>query len=93
MDLEIRPIEPSDKAGLAAAVEHSSDEAIRRRFLGPHGQLTPAEIAVAVLESWQGRGVGKALVRSLADLGVVRVLSREAGAAELAVDLRPRVAD
>jgi hypothetical protein len=49
MDLEIRPIEPSDKAGLAAAVEHS--------------------------------------------LGVVRVLSREAGAVELAVDLSPRVAD
>jgi acetyltransferase len=78
------------------------------------------EIAVAVLESWQGRGVGMALVRSLADhaleqgvvlftalmladnqpmrhlladLGVVRVLSREAEAVELAVDLRPRVAD
>jgi GNAT superfamily N-acetyltransferase len=134
----------------------------RRRFLGPHGQLTQAElayltevdhqdhealiavnpasgegvgvarcvrdrerrdsaeIAVAVLESWQGRGVGMALVRSLADhaleqgvvlftalmladnqpmrhlladLGVVRVLSREAEAVELAVDLRPRVAD
>ena len=29
----------------------------------------------------------------LAYLGVVRVLSREAGAVELAVDLRPRVAD
>jgi hypothetical protein len=42
-DVEIRPIEPSDKAGLAAAVEHSGDEAIR--FLGPHGQLTPAELA------------------------------------------------
>jgi GNAT superfamily N-acetyltransferase len=156
MQLEIRPIEPGDKAALAAAVAHSSSEAIRRRFLGPHGPLSPAElryltevdhrdhealvavdpadgesvgvaryvrdrdrresaeIAVAVLESWQGRGVGKALVRRLAerartqgivqftalmqadnqpmrhllaDLGAVRVLGREAGAVELAVDL------
>ena len=156
MDLEIRPIEPDDKAGLAAALEQSSDDAIRRRFLGPHGPLTSAElryltevdhddhealiavdpatghgigvaryvrdrdrrdsaeIAFAVLEVWQGRGVGKALMRQLAerarrrgitqftalmladnqpmrhllaDLGAVRVLSREAGAVELAVDL------
>src|SRR3954453_21623113 len=97
--VEIRPIEPGDKAGLASAVEQSSDEAIYRRFLNPHGRLTAAElryltevdhrdheallavdpdsgksvgvaryvrdrerpdtaeIAVAVLESWQGRGV------------------------------------
>jgi RimJ/RimL family protein N-acetyltransferase len=109
MRLEIRPIEPSDKPALAAAVERSSDEAIRRRFLGSHGPLRPAElryltevdhsdheallaidrasgdsvgvaryvrdrdrrdsaeIAVAVLESWQGRGVGKTLLRRLAD--------------------------
>jgi acetyltransferase len=108
MGLEIRPIEPGDKAGLAAAVELSSGEAIRRRFLGPHGPLSPAElryltevdhedhealvavdpasgqsvgvaryvrdreqrdsaeIAVAVLETWQGQGLGKALMRRLA---------------------------
>jgi GNAT superfamily N-acetyltransferase len=152
----IRPIEPGDKAGLAAAVEVSSDDAIRRRFLGPHGPLSPAElryltevdhedhealiavdpasgtgvgvaryvrdrerrdsaeVAFAVLEAWQGRGVGKALMLDLAeharahgiarftalmladnqpmrhllaDLGEVRVLSHEAGAVELAVDL------
>jgi RimJ/RimL family protein N-acetyltransferase len=107
--LEIRPIEPRDKAGLAAALEQSSGEAIRRRFLGSHGPLSPAElryltevdhedhealvavdpasgqsvgvaryvrdrerrdsaeIAVAVLETWQGHGVGKDLMRSLAD--------------------------
>jgi len=106
--LEIRPIEPGDKAALTAAVDQSSDEAIYRRFLNPHGRLTAdelryltevdhrdheallavdpgggkslgvgryvrdrergdsAEIAVAVLESWQGRGVGKALLHKLA---------------------------
>ena len=108
-ELEIRPIEPGDKAALAAAVDQSSDEAVYRRFLNPHGRLTAselryltevdhrdheallavdpgssntvgvaryvrdrerrdsAEIAVAVLEAWQGRGVGKALLHRLAD--------------------------
>jgi GNAT superfamily N-acetyltransferase len=107
--LEIRPIEPGDKAALAAAVDQSSDAAVYRRFLNPHGRLTAgelryltevdhrdheallaidpgtgksvgvaryvrdrerrssAEIAVAVLERWQGRGVGKALLQRLAD--------------------------
>jgi len=107
--LEIRPIEPGDKPGLAAALDQSSDEAVYRRFLNPHGRLTAtelrhltevdhhdheallaidphsgrsvgvaryvrdhergasAEIAVAVLERWQGRGVGKALLHRLAD--------------------------
>jgi GNAT superfamily N-acetyltransferase len=157
-ELEIRPIEPGDKAALAAAVDQSSDEAVYRRFLNPHGRLTAselryltevdhrdheallavdpgssksvgvaryvrdrerrdsAEIAVAVLETWQGRGVGKALLhrladrardegitqftalmlsdnrpmrRLLADLGKTRLLSSEAGAVELAVDLFP----
>lgn len=100
-ELEIRPIEPGDKAALASAVEQSSDEAVYRRFLNSHGRLTAAElrylteidhhnhealvavdprssqsvgvaryvrdqevphraeIAVAVLEPWHGRGVGK----------------------------------
>ncbi|HZW42191.1 MAG TPA: hypothetical protein VFE99_07795 [Agromyces sp.] len=56
MDLEIRPIEPSDKAGLAAAVEHSSDEAIRRRFLGPQGQPTPADSCAASRITRASRG-------------------------------------
>jgi GNAT superfamily N-acetyltransferase len=108
-ELVIRPIEPGDKAALVAAVDQSSDDAVYRRFLNPHGRLTAAElryltevdhrdhealvavdpgsdesvgvaryvrdrerrdsaeIAVAVLESWQGRGVGKALLHRLAD--------------------------
>jgi RimJ/RimL family protein N-acetyltransferase len=107
--LEIRPIEPGDKAALAAAVDQSSDEAVFRRFLGPHPRLSAAElsyltevdhsdheallaidpgtgnsvgvaryvrdherrdsaeIAVAIREAWQGRGVGKALLHALAD--------------------------
>ena len=158
MPLEIRPIEPGDKADLASALEQSSGEAIYRRFLGPHGPLSAAElryltevdhhdheailaidpesgrsvgvaryvrdpkrrdsaeVAFAVLESWQGRGVGKTLMRGLADrarvegisrftalmlahnspmrhllaeLGPIRVLSRDAGAVELAVELDP----
>jgi GNAT superfamily N-acetyltransferase len=158
LPIEIRPIEPGDKADLASALQESSSEAIYRRFLGPHGPLSAAElryltevdhhdheavvaidpltgrgvgvaryvrdskrrdsaeVAFAVLESWQGRGVGKALMRGLADrarvegvsrftalmlarnspmrqqlaeLGPTHVLSREAGAVELAVDLPP----
>ena len=156
--LEIRPIEPEDKAALAAAVDQSSSEAVFRRFLNLHGRLTAAElryltevdhrdheallavdpgtsnsvgvaryvrdherrdsaeIAVAVLEAWQGRGVGKALLHRLADrardegiaqftaimlsenramrqlfatLGTPRLLSFEAGAVELVVELQP----
>jgi protein lysine acetyltransferase len=156
--VEIRPIEARDKADLAFAVQESSSDAIYRRFLGPHGPLSAAElrylsevdhhdhealvaidpesgrgvgvaryvrdverrdsaeVAFAVLETWQGRGVGKALMRGLADrareegvtrftalmlahnspmrhlladLGPTRVLSRDAGAVELAVDLVP----
>jgi GNAT superfamily N-acetyltransferase len=108
-NLEIRPITPDDKGELEAAIEQSSDEAIYRRFLNPHGRLTAselryftevdhhdheallaidpatghsvgvaryvrdkqqpdsAEIAMAVLEAWQGRGVGKFLIRHLAE--------------------------
>jgi GNAT superfamily N-acetyltransferase len=108
-ELEIRPIEPGDKPELVAAVEESSDLAVYRRFLNPHGRLTAAElyyltevdhrdheallaidpdsgrsvgvaryirdheqpasaeVAVAVLERWHGRGVGKALLQRLAE--------------------------
>ena len=86
------------------------------RYVRDPTRRDSAEIAFAVLEPWQGRGVGKALMRRLADrareegisrftalmlahnspmrrllaeLGPTRVLSREAGAVELAVDLPP----
>lgn len=137
--LEIRPIEPGDKAALAAAVDQSSDEAVYRRFLNAHGRLTAAElryltevdhhdhealmaiepgsgasvgvtryvrdperrdsseIAVAVLESWQGRGVGKALLHQLADQarneGITRftalMLSNNQAMRRLLADLGP----
>ena len=116
--IEIRPIESHDKGGLAAALEQSSGEAIYRRFLGPHGPLSAAElryltevdhhdhealvaidpesghsvgvaryirdrerrdsaeIAVSVLETWQGRGVGKALLHRLADRAREEGISR-----------------
>ena len=114
----VRPIEPGDKASLEAAIEHSSAEAIYRRFLNPHGRLTAAElryftevdhhnhealvavdavsgegigvaryvreseqedaaeVAFAVLESWQGRGVGKTLLRHLAERARSEGISR-----------------
>src|SRR3954452_17028333 len=43
-ELEIRPIEPRDKPSLAAAVDESSDDAVYRRFLNPHGRLTASEL-------------------------------------------------
>ena len=116
--LEIRPIEPSDKPALVAAVEQSSDDAIYRRFLNPHGRLTAAElryftevdhrdhealmavdpasgigvgvaryvrdrerrdsaeIALSVLETWQGRGVGKALLHRLSERARAQGIAR-----------------
>jgi RimJ/RimL family protein N-acetyltransferase len=37
------------------------------RYIRDRERRDSAEIAVSVLESWQGRGVGKALMRGLAD--------------------------
>jgi protein lysine acetyltransferase len=97
------------------AVDPESGRSIAvARYIRDRERRESAEIAVSVLESWQGRGVGKALMRGLADrareegitrftalmlahnrpmrqlladLGPTRVLSTEAGAVELAVDL------
>jgi RimJ/RimL family protein N-acetyltransferase len=108
--VRIRPIEPGDKAKLAAGLRQLSDESIRKRFLAAKPRFTSAELRyltevdgfnhialVAVLESdpdqlvavarcvrlpdrpdtaemaivvgdpWQGRGLGRALARELAD--------------------------
>ena len=84
------------------------------RYVRDATRRDSAEVAFAVLETWQGRGVGKALMRGLADrareegvrrftalmlahnspmrhllaeLGPIRLLSRDGGSVELAVDL------
>jgi hypothetical protein len=44
VSVAVRPIEPGDKAGLAAAFERLSDESRYRRFLSPHGRLSQAEL-------------------------------------------------
>jgi protein lysine acetyltransferase len=44
MQFQIRPIKPSDKAGLRAAGDQASSESIYRRFLGPHPRLSAAEL-------------------------------------------------
>jgi putative redox protein len=107
--LVIRPIEPGDKQAMIEGFENLSDESRYRRFLSPHGGLSPAELryftevdhhdhealvaldprtghgiavaryirstddptvaelAVAVIDDWQARGVGSRLVAELAD--------------------------
>ena len=58
-ELVIRPIEPGDKAALASAIEQSSDEAVYRRFLNPHGRLTAAELRyLAENRPPRSRGLG-----------------------------------
>jgi protein lysine acetyltransferase len=84
------------------------------RYVRDRERRDSAEVAFAVLETWQGRGVGKALMHGLAararqegisrftalmlahntamrhllaELGPARVLSREGGTVELAVEL------
>jgi GNAT superfamily N-acetyltransferase len=103
----IRPIEPGDKAAIAAAFEQLSTESRYRRFFSPLERLSDrdlayltevdhhdhealiahsepgeplgvaryvrvddrrkAEVAVAVVDGWQGRGVATALLDRLSD--------------------------
>ena len=101
---------------MLAVVPGTSNSVGVARYVRDHERRDSAEIAVAVLEAWQGRGVGKALLHRLADrardegiaqftaimlsenrsmrqlfttLGTPRLLSLEAGAVELVVELHP----
>lgn len=40
----LRPIAPEDKARLTAAMDHVSDESLRRRFLAPKPRLTGSDL-------------------------------------------------
>jgi GNAT superfamily N-acetyltransferase len=79
-ELLIRPIQPSDKARLAAGLTKLSETSIQRRFLGPKPKLTKGELRyltevdghdhyaiVAVAPQWNGDIVGSARWVRLAD--------------------------
>ncbi len=71
-ELEIRPIEPDDKAALVRGFERLSSQSRYRRFLSPHGRLTLRELryftevdhhdheALVALDPLSGEGVGVA---------------------------------
>jgi GNAT superfamily N-acetyltransferase len=46
------------------------------RYVRDHERRDSAEIAMSVLETWQGRGVGKALLRRLAERARAEGISR-----------------
>jgi GNAT superfamily N-acetyltransferase len=99
------------------ALDVESHEAVGvARFVRDPAEPASAEVAVTVVDDWQGRGLGTALLGELADraraegvrrftalvlaenrnmlgmlgeLGAARVVDREQGTVELAVDLPP----
>ena len=99
------------------ALDSASGEGVGvARFVRDPGEPTAAEVAVTVVDDWQGRGLGTALLDALADrgreegvrrftalvlaenrnmlgmlgeIGAARVVDREQGTVELAVDLPP----
>jgi GNAT superfamily N-acetyltransferase len=119
--IEIRAIQPGDRAGLLAAVERSSAESLHRRFFavkrfftdkeidfflnvdfvdhvalvavlddggvivggGRYVLVRPgtAEVAFAVVDEFQGQGVGGALMRHIA------TIARAAGLEELIAEV------
>jgi acetyltransferase len=60
-------VDHHDHEALLAFPRGSSKSVGVARYVRDHARPDTAEIAVAVLETWQGRGVGKALLRGLAD--------------------------
>ncbi len=79
-ELEIRPIAADDKQTLAEGFERLSDASRYRRFLTPHGSLSPAELryftevdhhdheALVAIDPLTGQGVGIArYVRTATD--------------------------
>jgi GNAT superfamily N-acetyltransferase len=77
--IQIRPIRPADRAPLAEGFERLGEESRYRRFLVPHGRLTPAELryltevdhhdheALVAIDAASGRGIGVARYVRLSD--------------------------
>ncbi|MEA1834856.1 GNAT family N-acetyltransferase [Methylobacterium durans] len=125
LTLEIRALRPDDRAGLLAAVDHTSAQSLYRRFFGAKRHFTDkeiafflnvdftrhvalvatadedgerviiggaryvvtqpgqAEVAFTVIDHYQGRGVGAALMRHLVDIAC------RSGLAELTAEVLP----
>jgi GNAT superfamily N-acetyltransferase len=60
-------VDHRDHDALLAVDQGSSKSVGAASYVRDHERHHRAEIAVAVLEPWQGRGVGKALLHRLAD--------------------------
>jgi RimJ/RimL family protein N-acetyltransferase len=87
--LEIRPIEAGGKADLASAVEQSSGEAVYRRFLGPHGPLTTAELRYLTEVDHHDHEALIAFDQGSGDaVGVARYVRTEGPSAEAAVTVQ-----
>jgi len=93
---EVRALKASDEADFIAAVRRIGAPSLYKRFFGPKQEFSAAEIAFfvnvvvqpgtaelafAVVDDYQGRGVGTALMCHLI------ALARNAGLKELAADV------
>src|SRR5215813_4836481 len=93
--VEIRALRPDDRAGLIAAVARSSAQSLYRRFFAVKRDFAEPEIAFflnvdfvdhvafAVVDRYQGQGLGAALMHHLA------AIAREAGLKELIAEVLP----
>jgi GNAT superfamily N-acetyltransferase len=71
--IEVRALRGDDRADLLDAFDRLSAQSRYTRFFAPKRDLSEAEIAFAVDDSFQGRGVASAVIRNLV------VLARAAG--------------